>query len=94
MRTRIRWHSSQRTTSSAGAFAIAAEVGRGQLELAAAAAALPQRGRTDAALLRAEPLVEREQVVGHARRRAGALGGRPARPARAMVAAASRRGSA
>ena len=83
VRTRIRLHSSQRSTSSGGAFAMRAEVGGGQLEAAAAAAPGPQRGRADPALLGAQLLVEREQVGRHAvgDRPCAALGdlGRPPR---------------
>src|SRR6478672_7180933 len=52
------------------------ELGGVDAELAAGAAALVQRGRADAALLRAELLVERHQVLGHALDRGRPLGGR------------------
>ena len=50
VRTRIRWHSSQRTTSSAGARADLAELGGVDGDVAAAALAGPQLGGADAVL--------------------------------------------
>ena len=68
---------SQRTTSSGGGARMLVDLGDVELQPAALAAALVQRGRADAALLVADLLVEREQV----RRRSGRR--RPRAPRRA-----------
>ena len=97
MRTRIRRHSSQRSTSSSARGADRLQVGRVELEPAALAAALVQRGRTDAAAGGADLLVERDQVgrptpaTMSARRRADAgasvveLGAAPGRGRRSTL---------
>ena len=79
MRTRIRWHSSCRITSSARP-PDRGQLGRVEREPAAAALAGAERGRRRRRPWRsAQPVVEGEQVLGHRRRGRAAIGRRARR---------------
>ena len=82
VRTRIRRHSSQRMHLVGVGVAQLVDLGVVELEPAAAAPALPQLGGADAALLLADLLVERDQVLGQRARPGWPAGPAAARPRR------------